>query len=143
MVRLAALIIALAHNRPILPPTSDPEARVLVARARAARASLENAIVAYTAGGAHTLRGYGGGTAVGSSFLRARSELAFTTSMGGLSLFSDAGWAGERQAFHPDAAHLSAGVGATFLDSLMRIDLARALRHTPGWRLELNLDSLL
>lgn len=94
-------------------------------------------------GGAHTLRGYGGAAAVGTSFLRTRTELAYTMSSAGLSLFSDAGWAGARNTFDADNAHVSAGVGATILDGLIRIDLARALRHTPGWRLELYLDALL
>jgi hypothetical protein len=94
-------------------------------------------------GGAHTLRGYGGSAAVGASFLRARAELAYMTSVMGLSLFSDAGWAGERTTFTTSQALLSAGVGGTILDGLIRIDLARALRAPTGWRLELHLDAIL
>jgi hemolysin activation/secretion protein len=94
-------------------------------------------------GGAPTLRGYGGAAAVGPSFLRARAELAYRTSAAGLSLFTDAGWAGERNGFSASRSLLSAGVGATILDGLVRIDLARALRRPTGWRLELHLDAIL
>ncbi|MGH7470525.1 MAG: BamA/TamA family outer membrane protein [Longimicrobiales bacterium] len=94
-------------------------------------------------GGAHTLRGYGGSAAVGSSFVRGRAELAYATSAVGLALFSDAGWAGERASFTTSQSLLSAGVGGTILDGLIRIDLARALRRPTGWRLELHLDAIL
>jgi hypothetical protein len=94
-------------------------------------------------GGAHTLRGYGGAAAVGPSFVRGRAELAYTTATLGISLFGDGGWAGRRNDFLIDDSLLSAGVGATILDGLIRIDLARALRKSPGWRLELHLDATL
>ena len=94
-------------------------------------------------GGAHTLRGYGGAAAVGSTFLRARAELAYTKPEVGIAFFSDAGWAGLRNTFHTSNALHSAGVGMTILDGLVRIDLARALRSPTGWRLELHLDSVL
>jgi hypothetical protein len=94
-------------------------------------------------GGAQTLRGYGGAAAVGSTFLRARAELAYTRPEAGVALFSDAGWAGPRNSFHTSDALRSAGVGMTILDGLVRIDLARALRSPTGWRLELHLDSVL
>ena len=94
-------------------------------------------------GGAKTLRGYGGASAVGTSFLRGRAELARTTPAFGVAVFSDAGWAGPRSTFTSSQALLSAGVGLTVLDGLVRIDLARALRVPKGWRLELHLDSVL
>lgn len=94
-------------------------------------------------GGAQTLRGYGGAAAVGTTFLRGRAELAHTTPAFGLALFSDAGWAGERSSFATSQSLLSAGIGLTILDGLIRIDLARALHRQTGWRLELHLDSVL
>lgn len=94
-------------------------------------------------GGAHTLRGYAGSALVGPSFARARAELAYTRPEAGLALFSDAGWAGDRNSFYGDDALLSAGIGLTILDGLIRLDLARALRRPTGWRLELHLDSVL
>ncbi|HSL69182.1 MAG TPA: BamA/TamA family outer membrane protein, partial [Longimicrobiales bacterium] len=94
-------------------------------------------------GGAHTLRGYGGSAAVGTSFGRARAELAYTRPEVGISVFTDAGWAGDRTAIDGKESLLSVGVGGTFLDGLMRIDLARALRRHKAWRLELYLDAIL
>ncbi len=94
-------------------------------------------------GGARTLRGYAGATAVGETMYRGRLELARQVRFASLALFSDAGWAGERNAVELDDALLSAGVGASFLDGLIRLDLARALRAPEGWRLEMYLDAVL
>src|SRR5690606_33485242 len=47
-------------------------------------------------GGPAMLRGYGGSAAAGTSLARARAELARTASFGALTVFADAGWAGER-----------------------------------------------
>jgi hypothetical protein len=94
-------------------------------------------------GGAHTLRGYAGSAAVGTSFGRARAELAYTRPEAGISVFTDAGWAGDRRAIYSDQALWSVGVGGTILDGLLRIDLARALRKHREWRLEFYLDAIL
>ena len=100
-------------------------------------------------GGAHTLRGYHGSSLVGPTFTRARAELARTFVSNGASfaLFSDAGWAGARREFSPSRAIndalVSAGVGMSILDGLVRLDLARALRQPTGWRFELHLDAIL
>lgn len=94
-------------------------------------------------GGATTLRGYDGSASVGESFLRGRAELAWWHHYGALSLFGDVGWAGNRSAFDVDEGLASAGVGFSTLDGLIRVDLARALRHGPQWRLEIYLDGLL
>ncbi|MGH7574432.1 MAG: hypothetical protein ACREM1_04780 [Longimicrobiales bacterium] len=89
------------------------------------------------------LRGYGGSAAVGTSLVRARAELARTYSFGSLTIFADAGWAGDRSAFDAEDALVSAGVGTSLLDGLLRVDLARALRSPTGCRLEFYLDALL
>lgn len=98
-------------------------------------------------GGVETLRGYGGGGAAGDTYLRARLELARYFGVAGVSLFSDAGWAGPRDGFTlrdaADHALLSAGAGLTLMDGLIRLDLARALRPPLGWRLSLYLDAAL
>lgn len=94
-------------------------------------------------GGATTLRGYDGSSAVGESFLRGRAELAFWHHYGALSFFGDVGWAGDRTDFRVADGLASAGVGFSTLDGLIRVDLARALRHGTQWRLELYLDGLL
>jgi hypothetical protein len=94
-------------------------------------------------GGTRSLRGYEGGVAVGTSHLRGRAELARDFGAARWSLFSDWGWAGEASAFDERDALLSAGVGLSVLDGLLRFDVARALRSPTGWRLELYLDALL
>jgi hypothetical protein len=92
-------------------------------------------------GGPTTLRGYGGSTAYGRSFVRARSEFQRGSPNAALALFADAAWAGDRDAFDRDDVLVSAGAGASLLDGLLRLDLARALREPRGWRLELYLDA--
>ena len=94
-------------------------------------------------GGARTVRGYAGNSARGEAYWRGRVEVAGAAPGARIVLFSDAGWAGERDAFQIDPLLLSAGVGASFLDGLIRLDLARALREPRGWRLDLHLDAAL
>ena len=94
-------------------------------------------------GGAATLRGYDGSAMFGTSFARARLELARTTGAIGVTLFSDAAWAGDRELFDSDAVLYSAGAGMTVLDGFLRFDLARALRSPTAWRLELYVDAIL
>jgi hypothetical protein len=91
-------------------------------------------------GGGNTVRGYPGAAAVGTSFWRARAEIGNSLPAARLVLFSDAGWAGPRDDVRLDPALLSAGVGASFLDGLVRLDLARALRGATGWRFTVHAD---
>jgi hypothetical protein len=85
-------------------------------------------------GGPATLRGYNGGVMHGMSYWRGRAELAGSRPAVRLTLFSDAGWAGPRAAFGTRDALISAGAGAAFLDGLVRLEVARALRRPLGWR---------
>jgi hypothetical protein len=94
----------------------------------------------YPLGGSATLRGYAPLTARGSSFWRARAEVGTRAPLARFALFSDLGWAGERDAFPGNVPLLSAGAGVSFLDGLVRIDLARALRSPTGWRLVASSD---
>lgn len=94
-------------------------------------------------GGPSTLRGYDGSSAVGTSFGRGRVDFTRGTQFGALAIFSDAAWAGERSEFDRDDLLISAGVGGSLMDGLVRLDIARALREPKGWRLELYLDALL
>lgn len=94
-------------------------------------------------GGPSTLRGFGGNAARGEAFWRARAELASALSFGRLVLFSDAGWAGPRDTFGLNPALISAGAGLSFLDGLLRLDVARALRGGNEWRVDLYLDAAL
>lgn len=92
-------------------------------------------------GGPATLRGYGGGAATGEAFWRARGELAAHFAVGRLAVFGDAGWAGPRADFGAGAALRSLGLGASMLDGLVRLDVARALRAPRGWRADLYWDA--
>jgi hypothetical protein len=94
-------------------------------------------------GGARTVRGYEGNSARGNAFWRGRAEVAGAAPGARIVLFSDAGWAGDRDDVQLDPLLLSAGVGVSFLDGLVRLDLARALREPKGWRLDLHLDAAL
>jgi hypothetical protein len=95
-------------------------------------------------GGPGSVRGYPGAAAAGKSFWRARGEVATRGPGARLATFMDAGWAGGRSDWSSaDPSLLAAGVGASFLDGLIRADLARALRGQTGWRLDVYLDAAL
>lgn len=94
-------------------------------------------------GGPATVRGYGGAAAVGDTFWRGRVEVGNALPAFRLIGFSDAGWAGIRREAQLDPTLLSAGVGLSFLDGLLRADLARALRGSRSWRLDLHVDAAL
>jgi hypothetical protein len=88
-------------------------------------------------GGSSTLRGYEYGVMPGASFWRGRAEIATGLPFARVAVFSDAGWAGPRDGFSTSRPLLSAGVGASLLDGVIRLDVARALRSPTGWRLHL------
>jgi hypothetical protein len=93
-------------------------------------------------GGPTTLRGFTPGTFSGPDHVRARAELATRFPAARVVLFSDAGWAGAFDEYLGDDLAVSAGVGASVLDGLLRLDAARTLRPTRRWRLELYVDAL-
>jgi hypothetical protein len=94
-------------------------------------------------GGPNTLRGYGGGVQSGDAFWRARVELANRFPAARLVWFTDVGRAGPRDRLSLRRSLLGAGVGASFLDGLVRLDLGRGLRSPTGWRLDLYVDGVL
>jgi hypothetical protein len=96
----------------------------------------------YLGGPAH-LRGYDGGVIAGESFWRVRAEVGNAFPAARLTLFSDLGWAGPRGEFRSGKPLLGTGVGASFLDGLVRMDLTRAMRGVTGWRFDLYFDGRL
>jgi hypothetical protein len=94
-------------------------------------------------GGASTLRGYEASTVAGTSMARSRLEIARTTPFANLAIFSDWGWAGDRDSINRENYRWSLGAGASLLDGVIRLDLARGMRAPRGWRLDLYLDALL
>ena len=93
-------------------------------------------------GGPRTLRGYGPRSG-GTSFGRARAELARPYYFGAVSLFSDLAWAGDRDVVRFDDAPLSIGAGVSLLDGLVRMDGAYGLREPRGFRVDFYLDAIL
>jgi hemolysin activation/secretion protein len=91
-------------------------------------------------GGPSSLRGYGGGVVSGSAFWLARAEIGNSLPAARLVAFTDLGWAGDRADFGAGRTLIGAGVGASFVDGLVRVDLARALRAPTGWRLDFYVD---
>jgi hypothetical protein len=96
---------------------------------------------AWYIGGPATIRGYSSGAEVGTSFWRTRAEVARAAPGARVIVFSDAGRADITRAPALDPTLLSVGVGASFLDGLLRLDLARGLRGNGGWRLDLHFDA--
>lgn len=94
-------------------------------------------------GGPRTLRGYGPRVAGGTSFGRARAELARTYDFGSLSLFSDYGWAGDRNAFELGDGFHSLGLGVSLLDGLIRFDGAYGFTVPRDFRIDFYLDAIL
>jgi hypothetical protein len=94
-------------------------------------------------GGPATLRGYGGLAASGEAFWRGRVEVANAFPAARVALFSDVGWAGSRSSFTTGRSLIGAGVGVSFFDGLVRIDLTRRLRAPTGWRMDFYVDGIL
>lgn len=93
-------------------------------------------------GGANSLRGFAPATAVGTSFGRGRAELARGFAFGALTVFSDLGWAGERNDLRTSDVLASLGLGLSLADGLVRIDGARGVRGGGDLRLEFYLDGI-
>jgi hypothetical protein len=98
---------------------------------------------AFFVGGIGTLRGYHGGIMTGSAYWAGRFEIGNRFPAARISLFSDIGWAGDRTEFSRGSPLISAGVGGSFLDGLVRIDLAAGLKDPKGVRLEVYFDGIM
>ena len=94
-------------------------------------------------GGVATLRGVTENAVRGPAFWLARIEAG--TSLPGLrtALFLDTGWAGARNSIATSRPVAGTGVGASFMDGLFRVDLARGIVRADAWRLYFYLDALL
>jgi hypothetical protein len=93
-------------------------------------------------GGPATLRGYDGNAMNGNAFWRGRGEIGYGLPAVRLALFSDVGWAGDRDQFSKGQPLLSTGAGAGFLDGIFRMDLAYRVRGNTGWRFDFYLDGV-
>lgn len=103
-------------------------------------------------GGPYSLRGFRAGALAGEAFWLSRAELGLPIDVsdgqprdgGGLrlTLFADAAWAGDRNAFGSGGPAVAVGTGISLLDGLLRVDLARGVRRGDDWRLHLYSDGL-
>lgn len=94
-------------------------------------------------GGPSSLRGYDPRRLTGTSFVRARGELARSYSFGSVSIFSDGGWAGESESYRFEDVLYSVGVGLSVVDGLIRMDSTWGLRQPRVYRFDLYLDAIL
>ena len=89
-------------------------------------------------GGLQSVRGQTAGTGVGESFWMSRSEIGGSWAGARPVVFADLGWAGARDGWNAIGRPMSGvGVGASFADGLVRIDLARGIH--PRWQTRLDL----
>lgn len=94
-------------------------------------------------GGPATLRGYPGAVISGDAYWRGRIEIGNAFPAARLTAFTDVGWAGPRNDFAHGKPLIGSGVGASFLDGLVRLDLSRGMRAPKGWRFDLYFDGRL
>ena len=93
-------------------------------------------------GGVGTVRGQRAGAAIGDSFWMTSAELG--TGWPGFRkiVFGDLGWAGSRTNFsHPGRPLSGAGVGASFMDGLVRIDVAKGIYPEKAIRTNLYVEA--
>ncbi len=97
-------------------------------------------------GGLQTVRGQfaqpAGPGYAGTAFWLGRAELGLDRTGFRPAVFYDVGWAGPRERFTRPGRPLSgAGVGASFLDGIVRADLSRGIAPERRWRFDLSLDA--
>lgn len=99
--------------------------------------------LAFRLGGAGSLAGRRPSALVGTTFARARAELALDLPAASVVAFADAGWAGAPTNLARASPLPAAGLGVSLLEGFLRADAAYALREGQRWRFELYLDGLL
>ena len=83
---------------------------------------------AWFLGGSQSVRGQAAGAAIGNAFWLSRVELGSSFVGARPVVFYDVGWAGDRKDFSSPVRPISgAGVGASFMDGLVRFDVARGI----------------
>ena len=101
----------------------------------------------YYLGGVETLRAFPNlpDENRGTAFWLGRAELGTRNPAVRIVVFGDFGWAGARSDFRFDDPSISAGIGVSGLDGLVRLDVARSLRGRAddAWRVYLSVDGLL
>jgi hypothetical protein len=93
-------------------------------------------------GGNQTVRGQRAGAAVGDAFWTTSAEIGSRSTGFRKIVFADMGWAGSRTNFsHPGQPLSGAGVGASFMDGLIRLDVAKGIYPEKAWRTNLYVEA--
>jgi len=93
-------------------------------------------------GGVQTVRGQRAGAAIGDSFWMTSAELGTGWPGFRMIVFGDLGWAGSRTNFaHPGRPLSGAGVGASFMDGLIRVDVAKGIYPEKSIRTNLYVEA--
>ncbi|HEY4734894.1 MAG TPA: ShlB/FhaC/HecB family hemolysin secretion/activation protein [Gemmatimonadaceae bacterium] len=93
-------------------------------------------------GGNQTVRGQRAGAAVGDAFWMTSAEFGTRSTGFRKIVFADMGWAGSRSNFsHPGRPLSGAGVGASFMDGLIRLDVAKGIYPEKAWRTNLYVEA--
>jgi hemolysin activation/secretion protein len=93
-------------------------------------------------GGTETVRGQRPGTQGGDSYWLTRLEIGRGIAAARGVVFGDIGWAGPRSMWsHPGRPMSGAGVGMSFMDGLIRADLARGIYPSKRYRFDLYLEA--
>ena len=93
-------------------------------------------------GGTETVRGQRPGTQGGDTYWMSRLELGRGIAAARGVIFGDIGWAGSRDLWsHPGRPMSGAGVGISFMDGLVRADLARGIYPSKRFRFDLYLEA--
>ena len=94
-------------------------------------------------GSVQTIRGQDADAAQGNAYWFGRAELARQKGNSRESIFADLGWAGSRDSDWGKSQRLlsGVGVGSSFFDGLMRLDLARGLFPKQRFRFDISLEA--
>ena len=93
-------------------------------------------------GGSQTIRGQQAGAMSGETFWMTRVELGTSFVAARPVVFADIGWAGPSDRWsHPGRPASGAGVGASFMDGLIRFDVARGIFPREGFRSDLYIEA--
>lgn len=139
-LRLEGATGAMDYGRAFLETTVSRGLGPAVASVTAAAGTSEGELPAqrqFFLGGLQSVRGQSAGTGVGEAFWMTRVELGTNAVAVKPVIFGDFGWAGARDGWSQTGRPLSGvGVGASFLDGLFRMDLARGIY--PRWQTRLD-----
>ncbi len=93
-------------------------------------------------GGLQTVRGQAPGSAFGDAYWLGRAEMGWELKLIRPTVFGDVGWAGDRRDFARPGRPLSGvGIGASFMDGMIRMDVARGIHPGRQVRVDLSLES--